>query len=417
LLLLPAISERRETIVATEVTIPNLGYTMTVAKILNWQKSVGDSVEAGEALLEIETDKVNYIIEAPVNGIVKALLVNEGDEVPVGGIVAIIGAADEEVDVSLYQKKAEREELIPQATQVEATGEGISATSESMRNDRVLASPVAKKLAREKGVDLSLIKGSGRSGRIREFDVEKYLREGKPAKVEAIAPEVAESIAMTTMRRTIAQRLSQSFRDVPHFNLNVEVDMTEAIRMSELVGEKTKIKTGVKLSLNDIFIKSVAVTLRDHPRLNARLQGDQIKVLRDINIGLAVALEDGLIVPAIERADQKRIWQIAMERKDLVERARQSRLSLDELERGTFTVSNLGMYDIVFFTSILNPPQSGILSIGKTMDKPIVKDGAVVIRPIVEMSLAVDHRIVDGAVGAQFLQDLKNGLEDPHLLF
>jgi pyruvate dehydrogenase E2 component (dihydrolipoamide acetyltransferase) len=238
--------------------------------------------------------------------------------------------------------------------------------------------------------------------------------------MEAVPPrgplEVAEIIPMTTMRRAIARRLSQSFHDAPHFNLCTEVDMTEVKRFLELNAQKADSQAEVKLSVNDIFIKAVAILLHAHPRLNSRLNGDQIEILRNINIGLAVALDDGLIVPAVEKADQKRLWQIARERKDLVERARQGRLLLAEIERGTFTVSNLGMYEIVFFTSILNPPQSGILSIGQTMDRPVVRNGAVVIRPIVEMSLAVDHRIVDGAVGAKFLQDLKNGLENPILL-
>jgi len=229
--------------------------------------------------------------------------------------------------------------------------------------------------------------------------------------------EVAEVIPLTTMRRTIAQRLAQSFHDAPHFNLCMEVDMTEAKELlDKTIPKKAEGRAEVKLSLNDLFIKAVAVTLRDYPLLNARWKGDQVEVLRDINIGLAVALDTGLIVPAMEKADQKRLWQIAKERIDLVERARQGRLTLPELERGTFTVSNLGMYDITFFTSILNPPQTGILSIGKTVDRPVVREGAIVIRPIVQMSLAIDHRVVDGAVGAKFMQDLKQGLEKPGLL-
>jgi pyruvate dehydrogenase E2 component (dihydrolipoamide acetyltransferase) len=404
---------------ATEVTIPNLGYTMTVAKILRWLKSVGDRVETGETLLEIETDKVTYGIESPNSGIVKAILANEGEEVPVGGIVAILGTAEEEVDVALYEK-VEQGQPLPEPVEIGATQEGPLRVSQPMAAG-VLASPVAKKMARERGIDLSLVKGSGRSGRIRMADVERYLTEVKPPKAEAAIPsgpaEVTEIIPMTTMRRTIARRLSQSFRDAPHFNLFTEIDMTEAKRLHDLHREKTEVQTGVRLSINDVFIKAVALILRDFPRLNARLQDDRIEVLRDINIGLAVALDDGLIVPAIERADEKRLWQIAKERNDLVERAREGHLSLDELERGTFTVSNLGMYDIVAFTSILNPPQSGILSIGKIMDRPVVREGSIVIRPIVEMTLAVDHRIVDGAEGAQFLRDLKNALENPYLLF
>ncbi len=404
---------------ATEVTIPNLGYTMTVAKILKWLKSVGDPVEAGEILLEIETDKVNYGIESPASGVVKAILVKVGDEVPVGGLIAILGKAEEQIDLGPYQKE-KIEVPILEKVQVGGKKEAISPSLAPPIRERVSASPLAKKLAKEKGIDLSSVAGSGPSGRISVGDVEKYLSKAKPQKIEprpSFGPlEVAEIIPMTTMRRTIARRLSQSFHDAPHFNLGTEVDMTEVKRWLDSQSEKMETAGEAKFSINDIFIKAVAVTLRDHPRLNSRLNGDQVEILKNINIGLAVALDEGLIVPAVERADQKQLSQIAEERKDLVERARQGRLSLDEIERGTFTVSNLGMYDIVFFTSILNPPQGGILSIGKILDKPVVRNDCVVIRPIAEMTLAVDHRIVDGAVGAKFLQDLKHGLENPILL-
>ncbi|MFH1931768.1 MAG: dihydrolipoamide acetyltransferase family protein [Pseudomonadota bacterium] len=401
---------------ATEITIPHLGHTMTKAKILKWFKAVGDRVEIGEPLLEIETDKVNYVIEAEVSGVVKAILASVDDEVPVAAVVAVIASEDEEIDVG-SSLRGEKEKAVPVDVQPEKRKEVIPTIPRTEGN-RVLASPVAKKMAREKGIDLSSIKGSGRSGRIRRADVERYISEVRPTRIEPppfMPPEVSEIIHMDTMRRTIANRLTQSFHDVPHFNLCMEVDMTEAQRLKDRLHKKTEAQFGISPSLNDIFIKAVAITLRDHPRLNARLKDNQIEILGDINIGLAVALDDGLIVPAIERADQKRLWQIAMERKDLVERARQNRLSLDELERGTFTVSNLGMYDIVFFTSILNPPQTGILSIGKTLDRPVVRDGNIVIRPIMEITLAVDHRVVDGAVAAKFLQDLKDGLEDPYL--
>ena len=402
---------------ATEVTIPNLGYTMTVAKILDWKKSVGDLIEFDEPLLEIETDKVTYLIEAPAGGVLKAVLVNVGDEVPVGGIVAIIAAADEEIDATLYQKEDTEE---PAPAPSGPSRETVSPDSQVKRKERTPVSPVARKMAKDQGVDLSLVKGSGRSGKIGKADVAKYIAGMKEAEAEVIAPatsaEIQEIIPMTAMRKAIAHRLSQSFREAPHINLVAEVDMSETIRLYERAKDKIRAKYGIKLSLNDIFIKVVAVTLRDHPLLNARLRGEQIEVLRDINIGLAVALDSGLIVPTVERADRKRLWQIAKDRLDLVERARQGRLSLQELERGTFTISNLGMYDVVSFTSIVNPPQSGILSIAKIMERPLVKGGEVVIRPVVEITLAVDHRIVDGAVGAEFLQDLKNALEDLPLL-
>jgi pyruvate dehydrogenase E2 component (dihydrolipoamide acetyltransferase) len=391
---------------------------MTVAKILKWLKSVGDTVEAGEILLEIETDKVNYGIESPAGGVVKAILVKVGDEVPVGGLIAILGRADEEMDPRLYQKAKEKAP-VQEKVQMPEKKEVISTVAPPTRGPGV-ASPLAKKMAKEKGIDLSSVTGSGPAGRISVADVEKYLSETKTAKIEAppvFGPlEIAEVIPMTTMRRTIARRLSQSCRDAPHFNLGTEVDMTEVKRLLDLRSEEMEATSGVQLSINDIFIKAVAITLRDHPRLNSRLNGDQVEILKNINVGLAVALDDGLIVPAVERADQKRVWQIAKERKDLVERARQGRLLLEEIERGTFTISNMGMFDIIFFNSILNPPQSGILSIGKILDKPVVRDDCVVIRPIAEMTLAVDHRTVDGAVGAKFLQNLKHALENPVLL-
>jgi pyruvate dehydrogenase E2 component (dihydrolipoamide acetyltransferase) len=406
--------------VATEVTIPNLGYTMRVAKIIKWLKSVGDPIEANETLFEIETDKVAYGIESPVAGFVRAILANVGDEVPVGNIVAILGGVDDKIDFDLYRKR--EDEMPPsQSKQAVVQRESISVTSQPLpTGSPALASPVAKKMAKGKGIDLSLVKGSGRSGRIRMSDVERYLRDFLPVRGEVTPSsglsDVVEIIPISTMRRTIAQRLSQSSHDAPHVYLCVDVDMTESKKLHEYLSNKVEVKTQVRLSLNDIFIKAAAVTLRDHPRLNARLQGDHIELLRSINIGLAVALPDGLIVPAIERADQKRLWQIAQERKDLVERARQGSLSLVEMGRGTFTISNLGIYDIRFFTSILNPPQAGILSIGKIFDKPVARNGAIVIRPIVEIILAIDHRIVDGALGAQCLQDFKNSLEDPNLL-
>jgi len=392
---------------------------MTVAKILNWQKAVGDKVETGEILLEIETDKVNYGIESPAGGVVKAILAKVGEEIPVGGLVAIIGGAGEEIDIRSYPKER-KEAPAPEKAQTDGKKETFSPVVPAA-GGRVFASPLARKIAGIKQIDLSRVKGSGRSGRIRMADVEKHILEGKPHKLEpapSVGPvEVAEVIPLTTMRRTIAQRLAQSFHDAPHFNLCMEVDMTEAKELlDKTIPKKAEGRAEVKLSLNDLFIKAVAVTLRDYPLLNARWKGDQVEVLRDINIGLAVALDTGLIVRAMEKADQKRLWQIAKERIDLVERARQGRLTLPELERGTFTVSNLGMYDITFFTSILNPPQTGILSIGKTVDRPVVREGAIVIRPIVQMSLAIDHRVVDGAVGAKFMQDLKQGLEKPGLL-
>ena len=406
----------------TEVTIPNLGYTMTVGKILKWVKSVGDPVETNDVLVEIETDKVVYGVESLGSGILKLILAKEGDEIPVGGIIGIVAAAEEEVDPVLYQD-AGKEKAAPEAPQ-EVSRETVS-TVVAPAAGAVLASPIAKRLAREKGVDLSLVKGTGRSGRIELADVENYVAQGKPGKAKEAAGrassatglrgEGAEVVPMSTMRKTIGQRLCQSSREAPHFYLMTEVDMKEVRELLSSYNSRTE-KDEIKVSINDVLIKAVAILLHEYPYLNARLRGDQIEIPKSINIGLAVALDEGLIVPSLESASAKKLRKIATERKKLVERARQGQLTWDEIQRGTFTISNLGMYDIVLFTSIINPPQSSILSVGRIMERPVVRDGAVVIRPILNMTLAIDHRVVDGAMGARFLSDLKKVLENPYFV-
>ncbi|MFH1091987.1 MAG: dihydrolipoamide acetyltransferase family protein, partial [Pseudomonadota bacterium] len=394
--------------------------------ILGWNKQLGDLVEEGEILLEIETDKVNYGLESPAAGVLHLILASPGDMLPVGAIVAVLGQAEERIDASQYQAASLAAATTEASPAAQAVPEPIpSSVMTGPSGSRVLISPTARKLARQKGVDLSLVQGTGISGRIRLADVERYLAEAKPVVPEAAArpqtppsllPEVAESIPLSSMRQVIARRLTQSSREAPHFNLCTEVDMTEAKNCVALFNEKFQLDEGRRISLNDLFIKVAAMTLRQYPLLNARLTENNIEIMREINIGLAVALDDGLIVPALEKADQKKLALIAQERKDLVDRAREGKLSLMELERGTFTISNLGQYEITFFTSILNPPQTGILSIGKTMDRPVVRNKEIVIRPMAALSLAIDHRVVDGAVGARFLQDLKDGLENPLLL-
>lgn len=408
---------------AAEVTIPYLGHTMTKAKIVAWAKSEGEPIAEGETVLEIETDKVNYAIEASIDGVIEAILAEVGAEVPVGGVVALIRQDGAGSDLSRYERylagaPAKTAAPAPDQPPAQPVGPGRPETV-------VLVSPAAKKAARQAGLDIGLVKGTGRSGRIRLADVENHLARSKPptrpsaapsAAGSGLAPAVAQVIPMNSMRRAIAQRLSQSSHDAPHFSLCTEVDMTEALKTIARLRERAEAKGRTLVSLNDLFVLAVAGTLMNYPLLNARLEGDEVHIMRDINVGLAVALDDGLIVPAIESADRKKIWQIARERRDLVDRARQGRLDLSELERGTFTISNLGTFDIVSFTSILNPPQTGILSIGRTRERPVVVNGEIVIRPVAEINLAVDHRVVDGAVGAGFLQDLKEAIEHPSLL-
>jgi len=454
---------------AVEVVIPALGLTVEKGTILKWIKREGDSVSKGESLYEVEADKVTTEVESPASGILKKILIPEGVEVPILTPVAVIADAKEQlpekyVCAAVGPKQEDTRDAL-QCVSTHAPRHG-AATILTSGPGEIKAPPAARKMAKERGVDLSSIKGSGPGGSILLKDVESFVatgaqggprvlatptarklaeREGIPIsavkgtgisarvmKADVLeaktAPKAAETkpvsryqlgqvIPMNSMRKVIAKRMAQSNFTAPHIYFFNDVDMEKLVTLREEVVADFEKNEGVRISMNDLIIKAVALSLQEYPLLNAMVSGEEIRIFPEINVGLAVAMDDGLIVPAIPRADELGLGEIARLRADLVDRARQGKLTLEEMERGTFTVSSLAQFDITFFTAILNPPQSGILTLGKMEERPVVKDGQVVVRKMMRQGVSVDHRIVDGAVAAQFLQGLKKKLENPYYTF
>lgn len=450
---------------AIEVVLPALGLTVEKGTILKWIKKEGEVVKKGESLYEVEADKVTTEVESPASGILKKILIPEGIEVPILTVVAVITDPAEPLPekyrsmgiLAPPQIQEPLREVTPVSFEIKALpaarrlakergidlslikGSGPGGTillkdvesfiSRGVQTgQKVLVTPTARKLAEREGISLSSIKGTGISGRIMKADVmeAKVLPmpspESKPAPA-GIKPlpvskyQLGQVIRMNSMRKVIAKRMAQSKFTAPHIYFFNDVDMEKLLTLREEIVDEWERDEGVRISINDFLIKAVALTLREYPIVNSMVSGEEIHIFQEINIGLAVAMEDGLIVPAIPKADQLTLIEIARYRADLVERARQAKLTIEEMERGTFTISSLAQYDITLFTAILNPPQSGILTLGKVEERPVVRDGQVVIRRIMREGLSVDHRIIDGAVAAQFLQSLKKKLEKPYYTF
>jgi pyruvate dehydrogenase E2 component (dihydrolipoamide acetyltransferase) len=457
---------------AVEVVLPALGLTVEKGTILKWLKKEGEPVTKGESIYEVEADKVTTEVESPASGILRKILVPEGVEVPILTVVAVITEEKEQLPekylnmgIKKPEKKEEPEPIrveepsvlmtsgpteikAPPAARKLARERGVDLASikgsgpggtvllkdvESFlakgiqTGPKILTTPTARKLAEQEGIPVSMIKGTGISGRVMKADVMEVksalkLAEGKPIPPEVkISPvskyQLGQVIPMNSIRKVIAKRMTQSKYTAPHIYFFNDVDMEKLLTLREEVVTGFEQDHGIRISINDFLIKAVALTLREYPILNSMVSGDEIRIFPEINIGLAVAMEDGLIVPAIPKADQLSLGEIALYRADLVERARQAKLTFEEMERGTFTISSLAQFDITFFTAILNPPQSGILTLGKVEKKPVVKDGQVVVRSIMIQGLSVDHRIIDGAVAAAFLQSLKEKLENPYNTF
>ena len=392
---------------ATAVVLPRLGMTMQEGAITRWYKEEGDQVERGEPLLQIETDKVLMDVEAPASGTLRGILVRAGRIAQVGQALASILAPGE----VLGEKGA-----APPAIQESVTEPPRRTETEAVRpvEARIRATPAARRLAREQAVDLAHITPTRSSGRIARADVEAY--HAQTVEHSAIpAPEI-KRVALSGRRKTIAERMQASAREAPHIALTVEVDMTEAERLRELSAGSAGTQTGQRLSVTSILAKVVAFALRRHPWLNASLQREEIWLLPEINLGIAVAADDGLIVPVIHNADHKSFAELARIVSELTQKARESRLSPDEVTGGTFTITNLGMYGIDEFSAIINPPQAAILAVGRIVNRPIAVGQKVEIRPIMRMTLSADHRVVDGAVGAAFLQEIRTVLENLCLL-
>ncbi len=404
------------------ITMPRLSDTMTEGKVAKWQKNVGDAVKEGDILAEIETDKAVQDFESEFDGPLLYQGVAEGDAAEVDKILAIIGPAGTDVSavVSGGGKKAAPKAEAKAETKTEEKQESAPVAAAST-GDRVAISPLAKKIAQDKGIDFSGIKGSGENGRIVKKDVENYQPSAQPA-AAASAPKAASaqpSVAFTPgedsetpnsqMRNIIAKRLAESKFTAPHYYLTVEINMDKAI---EARREMNSVPD-TKVSFNDMVIKAVAIALRKHPQVNSSWAGDKIVHHGNINIGVAVAVPDGLVVPVLKNTDYMNYNEISAAVKDMAGRAKTKALKANEMEGSTFSVSNLGMFGIETFTSIINQPNSAILSVGAIIEKPIVKNGQIVVGNTMKLSLACDHRVIDGATGAQFLQTLRTYLESP----
>ena len=430
------------------VEMPKMGDTMEEGKILHWLKSVGDTVKKGDMLAEVETDKVNIEIEAFSSGVLRKILISEGESAPIGAAIALIGAPDEplpgETSGSSTSAKAavvpidgetkSRLEAVQQPSDVVATQvTPVPATNNN--TGRIFISPIARNIAREHQLDYATVQGTGPNGRIIKMDVEAALArhaqhiQRQPAsapampQVQPVAPEptfvpvetgdVVE-IPLTSMRRTIARRLSQSMQTSPHFYMTSVIDTTKLAALRKQINEYAAHEpVPVKVSFNDVIVKAVARALVRIPRVNVSFAEDKLLQKKSVNIGVAVALEQGLIVPVLKNADQLGILDIARETQRLAEAARDGKLRPEEFSGGTFTVSNLGMFDVESFTAVINPPESAILAVGSITPTPVVVDGQVVVRDRMKVTLSSDHRAIDGALAARFLQEVKRLLEEP----
>ena len=449
------------------IEMPKMGDTMEEGKILRWIKKEGDTVKKGESLAEVETDKVNIEIEAFAGGMLRKILVTEGASAPVGATIAFIGTPDEPLPEDAGGKpraapaadqvqQAPRERTSTQfngavktATNWQASS-GMSASIEAQKvnlvsspvasgrtfasptssQDRIFISPLARRIAQDNQLDYRQIRGTGPNGRIIKLDIEAALTQGKqavqpptvapepelvtePAPVAPNRDEVVE-IPLTAMRRTIAKRLSQSMQTAPHFYVTSVIDTGKlAALRQEINAYAAREPTPVKVSFNDLIIKAVARALVSMPQVNVSFAEDRILQKKQVHIGVAVALDQGLIVPVLRNADQRGILDIAHETQRLAEAAHSGKLRPEEFSGGTFTVSNLGMFDVESFTAVINPPESAILAVGSITPTPVVVDGQVVVRDRMKVTLSSDHRAIDGATAARFLQEIKRLLEEP----
>nr|WP_315027872.1 2-oxo acid dehydrogenase subunit E2 [uncultured Chryseobacterium sp.] len=403
------------------ITMPRLSDTMTEGKVAKWHKNVGDTVKEGDLLAEIETDKAVQDFESEFNGVLLKQGVEEGGAAPVDSVLAIVGPAGTDISAVGAPKAAAQSSEKPAEQKAEVkTEEKAVEVVNSSSSDRVAISPLAKKMAQDKGVDINSVQGSGENGRIVKKDIENYQPAAKQA-VSAPAASAAAQVAVSfvqgedtetpnsQVRNIIAKRLAESKFSAPHYYLMVEINMDKAIEARKEINSIPD----TKISFNDMIIKATAIALRKHPQVNSSWAGDKIIHRGNINVGVAVAIPDGLVVPVLKNTDQMSYTQISAAVKDMASRAKSKGLKANEMEGSTFSISNLGMFGIETFTSIINQPNSAILSVGAIIEKPIVKNGQIVVGNTMKLSLACDHRVVDGATGAQFLQTLRTYLENP----
>jgi len=410
----------------TIIEMPTLSPTMEKGKVVKWCKEEGEHVAKGEVLFEVETDKANVEIESYVSGFLRKHLVESGNEVPVNTPIAVIAdTMEEDIAAAVGTPLSE---LPPPEEPKEIAVEGIpfqTAVSNAAKRKVIKISPLARKIAQEHDIDIESLQGIASGRRITKKDIERAIAERSqklavPPETEVSAAtqltsETYEDIELTKMRKVIAQRLSESKRIAPHFYIDMTADATGLTNLKEDL-KNTSERLGVKITLNDILIKLVAQALREFPMVNASLLDDRIRVYKAINIGVAVGIEEGLVVPVIRNADQKTISQISLEIKELTMKARNKKLLPEEYSGGSFTITNLGMFGVETFHAIINPPESAILAMGSILPKVVVIDGEITVRPCLKLSLSVDHRIVDGVLAAQFLGRVKELFESPFLM-
>lgn len=437
---------------ATKVIMPKLSPTMEEGQLSRWLKKEGDQVSMGEPLAEIDTDKATMEMQALANGVLRKILIQEGESAPLGQMIAIIGEPEEDISALANQAPAAKpaqaaapeqptapadEQLKEAASEATAPpvqppqGNGQQPSPNAEPGTRLIVSPLAARMAAEAGVDLRSITGSGPGGRIIKRDVEGLISGGATAadaapqrQLRAVEPGARPQVApgqpstyhdepASEMRRTIARRLVTSLGPIPHFFLTVEIEMDRAADMRAGINA---IEPDLKLSINDIIIKVAAAALIQHPQVNASFQDKSVRYYDHADIGVAVAIEDGLITPIIRSADQKSLSQIGREVRDLADRARNRKLKPEEYMGASFSISNLGMFGIDEFTAVINPPEGAILAVGAMSPKPVARDNQVVVRQMMHVTMSCDHRVIDGATGARFLQTFKKILEHPLLL-
>jgi pyruvate dehydrogenase E2 component (dihydrolipoamide acetyltransferase) len=443
--------------VATKVVMAQLSPTMEEGKLIEWRISEGDPVAQGDIVAEIETDKANMDVEAMGAGVLRKIVVQAGATVPVGTLIGIIAEPDEDIESLLSQVEAEPVVIVPEepsdapaekpardekpAKDEKPAGDETSAGDETTEvaeepavaaapteaapeaeGGRVRASPVARKMAAEKGIELRMIAGSGPGGRIVKADIEAAMtapaaavRAPAAGAIGAVEPAGEprlrdERVEASQMRKAIARRLAESIGPVPHFYLTIEVDMERALDMRSELNARAK---DYKIGVNDVLLKAAAEALVRHPQVNASWDEDAIQFHGRVDLGIAVAVDGGLITPVLRNADRKGLWLISLESADLIERARGRKLLPEEYQGATFSVSNLGMFGIDEFTAVINPPEAAILAVGTTQEKPVVEGGEIIVRRRMRVTMSCDHRVVDGAIGSAFLATFKEMLENP----
>jgi pyruvate dehydrogenase E2 component (dihydrolipoamide acetyltransferase) len=408
------------------ITMPKLGFDMAEGTLVEWVKHVGDEIDKGDVIAIIETDKANVEVTSFQSGVLRQLLIEEGTNVPVGNPIAVIGSADEEIDLAELGAKGaavpeEKEEEV--TAEVPEEEEAAPPTPTAEEEERVAASPVARRMAEELGIDLDQVQGSGPGGRIIKRDIQEHLKEREKAPERAPTPPIPTPSyepsgeeyhvePLSRMWQTIGRRMTESKQQAPHFYVTIEVDMEGAMALREQLN--TMLPEDEKISVNDLIVKAAAVALKDFPNLNASFAGEEIHIHNRINIGIAVAREAGLLTTVVKDCDQKPLMQLAREARELISRARAGRMRPEDMLDGTFTVSNLGMFDVEDFVAIINPPQTAILALGTVKRMPVVnEDGELAVGSRLKATISADHRVTDGAEAARYLQAFKAVLEQP----